>query len=98
MTPSINTVLSFLTQGVGPVFQVCILDRESQEVQDALVLGAGAYMLRHLVPIIPVHLKGFQEQEGLLVRPLFGHASRGRLALDSQTNWRQVWVCRILFL
>ena len=54
-----------------------ILNGEAQEVQDTLVLGAAPYMLTHFVPVILVKLQGFQEQQGLLVRPLTGAHGRG---------------------
>jgi len=52
------------------LLQVGILNGQPQELQYALVLCAGAHVLRDLVPVILVHLQRLQEEQGLLIRPV----------------------------
>lgn len=45
----------------GAVLQIWVFDGQPQEVQDALILRTAADVLRHLVPVVFVHLQTLTE-------------------------------------
>ena len=50
--------------------QVRILDGQLEELEYALVLGARADVLAHLVPVVAVHLDALEQRQQLLVAPV----------------------------
>lgn len=82
--PKLTNMLRTIELTSFMILQVGVLDRQPQEVQNTLVLGAGAHMLADLVPVVLVQLQGLQQQQSLLFRPV--SCSRGS-CLASHQCW-----------